>query len=215
MVEMSDNTKSISFFCPAFNEEENLEKAVSSILPVLKDIGAEFEIIIVDNCSTDRTPQIADQFAKDIPRLRVIHNEVNKGYGGALITGFKAARNDIVAYTDSDNQYDFNEFRKLIPYLDNYDVVIGYRLKRHDSVYRLAQSAIFNAIVTLFFGTKFRDINCSFKIYRKKVLDVMDIRSTSAFIDAEMLIKASNNGYRIVEVPVTHFKRQAGDGFRH
>jgi glycosyltransferase involved in cell wall biosynthesis len=200
----------ISFFCPAFNEEENLEKAVHSILPVLKDVAADFEIIVIDNCSTDKTPQIAEQLAKEIPQLKVIHNEMNKGYGGALITGFKAAQKDIVAYTDSDNQYDFNEFKKLSSYLDRYDAVIGYRLKRHDSIYRLVQSAIFNMIVTLLFGVKFRDINCSFKIYRKEVLESMDISSKSAFIDAEMLIKALNNGYRIVEVPVAHFKRMAG-----
>ncbi len=200
----------ISFFCPAFNEEENLEKAVHSILPVLKDVAADFEIIVIDNCSTDKTPQIAEQLAKEIPQLKVIHNEMNKGYGGALITGFKAAQKDVVAYTDSDNQYDFNEFKKLISYLDRYDAVIGYRLKRHDSIYRLVQSAIFNMIVTLLFGVKFRDINCSFKIYRKEVLESMDISSKSAFIDAEMLIKALNNGYRIVEVPVAHFKRMAG-----
>jgi glycosyltransferase involved in cell wall biosynthesis len=132
------------------------------------------------------------------------------GYGGALVAGFKNAQNEIVAYTDSDNQYDLREFSKLIKYIDSYDIVIGRRLKRQDSVYRLVQSAIFNAVVNLLFRTKFKDVNCSFKVYKKYVLESMDVHSRSAFIDAEMLIKALNSGYRIIEVPVTHFKRQTG-----
>lgn len=204
------NQKSVSFFCPAFNEEENLEKAISCVLPVLKEATDKFELLIVDNCSTDKTPQIADKLASEIPQIRVIHNATNKGYGGALKTGFNSVKNDVIVYTDSDNEYDFKEFKKLIGYLDSYDVVIGYRFKRQDSFYRLMQSAIFNAFITLLFGTKFKDINCSFKAYKRSVLEAMNINSRSAFIDAEMLIKALDNGYRIREVPVTHFRRQAG-----
>jgi len=202
--------KSISYFCPAYNEQENLEKAVTSVLAVLKEINALFEIIIVDNGSLDKTPQMADQFAKTYPQIKVIHHVSNREYGGALKSGFMNVANEIVVYTDSDNQYDFNDFKKMLPYLENYDVVMGVRENRHDSIYRKIQSAIFNLLLKALFGLKAKDINCSFKVYKKKVLDSIDICSNSAFIDAEMYIRARKKGYKICEVAVQHFPRQAG-----
>ncbi|NQU99368.1 MAG: glycosyltransferase family 2 protein [Parcubacteria group bacterium] len=202
--------KRVSFFCPAFNEEENLEQVIESVLPVLKEVSDDFEIIIIDNGSEDRTPQIADELARRIPEVRVIHHETNRQYGGALKSGFKNARNEVVVYMDSDNQYDFNDFKKMVPHLATHEVVIGYRKERHDSMYRLFQSKIFNTIIKLLFGVRVRDINCSFRAYKKTVLDNIDIYSNSGFIDAEMLIKAKNKGYSIFEVAVMHFFRKAG-----
>jgi glycosyltransferase involved in cell wall biosynthesis len=209
-----DNTRplsSVSFFCPAYNEEDNLERFIYSVLSVLQELAHDFEIIIVDNASTDRTPQIADQLAKNIPQIRVMHNTSNKGYGGALRTGFNSATKELVVYTDSDNQYDFNDFRQMIPYLSEYDIVTGYRLQRHDSRYRLFQSDIFNFLIWMLFGLRLKDINCSFKVYRKDVLDKIRFSSNSAFIDAEMLSEAKRKGFRICEVPVRHFARTAGN----
>lgn len=202
--------KKISFFCPAFNEEGNLEKFIYSVLPVLREVTNSFEIIIVDNGSQDNTPAIADNLAKKITGTRVIHHEFNREYGGALKSGFNNCQNDLVVYTDSDNQYDFNDFKKFLAFIDKFDVVIGYRLIRHDSAYRIFQSAIFNTIIKALFGLKLRDINCSFKLYRREVLDNIDIVSNSSFIDAEMLIKARNKGYAIFEIPVSHFPRKSG-----
>lgn len=201
---------SISYFCPAYNEQENLEKAISGVLAVLKEIGAPFEVIIVDNGSLDRTPQIADQLAKENPLIRVIHHVSNREYGGALKSGFTNAVNEIVVYTDSDNQYDFNDFKKMLPYFDSYDAVIGVREARHDSVYRKIQSGIFKVLLRALFGLKAKDINCSFRAYKKKVLDDMRISSDSAFIDAEMFLSAKRKGYKICEVAVQHFPRKAG-----
>jgi len=205
-----DNIKSISYFCPAYNEQENLERAVTSALAVLKETGVFFEIIIVDNGSFDKTPQIADRFAQAYPQIKVIHHASNREYGGALKSGFMNAVNEIVVYTDSDNQYDFNDFKKMLPYLDKYDVVMGVRENRHDSVYRKIQSAIFGLLLKILFGLNAKDINCSFKVYKKRVLDNIDICSNSAFIDAEMYIRARKKGYKICEVAVQHFPRQAG-----
>lgn len=204
---------SVSFFCPAYNEEDNLERMVNSVLPVLRESAQDFEIIIVDNASTDNTPQIADRLAANIPQIRVIHNIFNRGYGGALRTGFSNATKEFVVYTDSDNQYDFNDFKLMIPYLSKYDIVTGYRLKRHDSRYRLFQSGIFNFLIRLLFGLRMKDINCSFKVYRKKALDGIRFSSNSAFIDSEMFIQARRNGFRIYEVPVQHFARTAGKAY--
>lgn len=205
-----NSIKSISYFCPAYNEQENLEKAINSALPVLAGLGLPFEVIIVDNGSTDKTPQIADRLALTYPQVRVIHHASNREYGGALKSGFMNAANEIVVYTDSDNQYDFNDFKKMLPYLDNYDVVTGVREYRHDSIYRKIQSAIFGLLLRILFCLKAKDINCSFKIYRKEVLDNIAICSNSAFIDAEMYIRAKKKGYKICEVPVTHLPRLAG-----
>lgn len=207
---MSNNTKSISYFCPVFNEQENLERAISSVLPVLNESGALFEIIIVDNGSSDKTPQIADRLAQIYPQIKVIHHASNREYGGALKSGFMNAANEIVAYTDSDNQYDFNDFKKMLPYLDSYDLVMGVREHRHDCAYRKIQSAIFGLLLKILFGLNAKDINCSFKVYKKEVLDNIVICSNSAFIDAEMYIKAKKKGYKICEVAVRHFPRQAG-----
>jgi len=201
---------SVSFFCPAYNEEGNLEKLVDSVLPVLREVTDDFEIIIVDNGSEDQTPQIADKLSKNIPQLRVIHHMDNREYGGALKSGFHHAKKEFVVYTDSDNQYNFGDFRQMIPLIREYDIVSGFRTERHDKKYRLIQSRIFNGLINFLFGFKLRDINCSFKVYQKKVLEDIVISSNSAFIDAEMLIKADHKGYRITEVPVRHFPRLAG-----
>ena len=204
------NAKSVSYFCPAFNEEDNLEKAIFSVFPVLRETASVFEVIIIDNGSYDKTPQIANHIAESFPETKLIRYESNLGYGGALKSGFRSACNEIVVYTDSDNQYDFNDFKKMIPYFDSYDVIIGERVKRHDSLYRKIQSAIFNLLIRILFGLNVGDVNCSFKAYKKKVLDSIDINSNSAFIDAEMLIRVKRKGYKIYEVPVQHFPRQAG-----
>lgn len=210
MVDNKNILESVTFFCPAFNEEENLEVVIKSALSTLKDVSNCFEIIIIDNDSTDNTTQIAERLATEIPEVRVIHHEFNREYGGALKSGFKNAKNKFVVYIDSDNQYDFGDFKKMIPYLVAYDIVVGYRKKRHDSKYRLFQSNIFNFCIRLLFNIKLRDINCSFKVYKREVLDNIDIYSNSTFIDAEMLINAKNKGYSIFEIPVQHFPRKAG-----
>jgi glycosyltransferase involved in cell wall biosynthesis len=204
------HSKSISYFCPAFNEEDNLSKVVESAFTALKETGSNFEIIIVDNASVDNTPKIADTLAREIPEVKVIHHSHNREYGGALQSGFKGARNELVIYTDGDNQYDLGDIKTLLSYADKFDAVIGYRLKRHDSGYRIFQSGVFNAIIRMLFGLKVRDVNCSFKLYKKTVLDQIEISSNSAFIDAQMLIQVKNKGYRIFEVPVKHFARTAG-----
>lgn len=205
-----EKLKSVSFFCPAYNEEGNLERVINSVLPVLKEVSDDFEIIIIDNASKDNTRKIADKLASKFPQIRVIHHEHNREYGGALKSGFQNAGKEFVVYTDSDNQYDFANFKDMVPLILKYDIVSGYRVQRHDRKYRVFQSKIFNWVINLLFGLGVKDINCSFKVYRRKVLDDIEITSSSAFIDAEMLIKARHKGYSIFDVPVEHFPRLAG-----
>lgn len=200
----------ISFFCPAYNEEENLESVVLKVIDILKEISNKFEVIIIDNGSTDKSREIANNLARSFSEVEVIHHSTNREYGGALKSGFTNAKYENVVYMDSDNQFDFSDIEIMIPLLEEYDVVTGYRMNRSDSFYRIFQSKIFNLIIKFLFGLKFKDINCSLKIYRKQVLDNMQITSDSSFIDAEMMIKALKNGYKIGEIGVKHFPRIAG-----
>lgn len=207
--------KELSYFCPAYNEEENLEEHVRRVLPVLKDLAETYELLIVNNGSTDKTPEIAERLCKEHKGVRVIHHESNRDYGGALTTGFTNCKYDLIAYTDSDLQYDFGEVKDMLPFFPEYDVVIGNRHNRKDNLYRKFQSKVFNGLTKFMFGLKVKDINCSFKAIKKKFVDGMNITSRSSFIDAEILIKALNQGATIREVNITHYHRTAGAATGH
>ncbi|MBI4234831.1 glycosyltransferase family 2 protein [Candidatus Peregrinibacteria bacterium] len=207
--------KEISYFCPAYNEEENLKTHIQKILPVLAAIADNYELLIINNGSTDQTPKIADNLAAQNPRIRVIHHESNRDYGGALKTGFENCNYEWIAYTDSDLQYDFGEIREMLPFLSECDGVIGIRKNRQDSLYRKFQSKIFNLLTKLMFRLKAKDINCSFKVIKKEFIDRIKITSRSSFIDAEILIKTQKKGAKFKEMEVTHYPRIAGAATGH
>lgn len=203
---------SISFFCPAYNDEGNLPLLIPKAYKALKKNTSKFDILIIEDGSPDNTSMVADKLAiKFKPYVKVIHHKKNMGYGTALKRGFKEANVcDYTFYTDGDNQYDVSEIEKMIPYLKNYDVIIGFRKQRALTTSRLIQTKIFNFIVKLLFGTKAKDINCAMKIVSRKALKSIDLKSTGAFIDAELLIKLTRKKYKIKEVPVSHFPRKFG-----
>ncbi|MBU6142085.1 glycosyltransferase family 2 protein [Patescibacteria group bacterium] len=202
--------KSVSFFCPAYHDEQNLPTLIPRVAEFLKEITDTFEIIIVEDGSPDRTGTVADELAKTVPHVRVIHHPKNLGYGATLHDGFKAARYDYVMYTDGDNQYDIREFKPALPLLNDHDILSGYVTEKAVTNGRKVQSAIYNFFIRALFGLRLRDVNCSMKIYKRKVIDPMQIKSASAFIDAEMLIRASRAGFSIAQFPVTHFHRSSG-----
>jgi len=201
---------SISFFCPAYNDEENVGKVVKSAVEVLGKIAAKYEIIIVEDHSPDRTAEVADALAKKYNGVRVIHNTKNLGYGGALRKGFLNSKYDLIIYTDGDGQFNAADMAQMVPLLEKADVVSAYRLNRADPLFRIIQTTIFNALVRVVFGLKIRDINCALKLYRKKVVDSMKIESTSTFISSEMLLKAKKKGFRIRQIGVKHYPRLHG-----
>jgi glycosyltransferase involved in cell wall biosynthesis len=201
---------SVSFFCPAYKEEENLRVLIPRIHQFLSDITDVFEIIIVEDGSPDRTGEIADALSAEYKGVRVIHHLKNQGYGATVRDGFLNSRYDYVMYTDGDNQYDVFEYAGAIPLLEHADVVSGYVRQKAVSTGRKIQSLVWNGLLRAFFLLSIRDINCSVKIYKRKVLDAIEIKSTSAFIDAEMLIRAKRAGFKIVQMPVTHFERTEG-----
>lgn len=200
----------ISFFCPAYNDEKNLPKLIPAVYAFLSSISNKFEILIIEDGSPDRTGEVAEKLAKQYHQVRVIHHSKNLGYGAALRDGFREAKYDYVMYTDGDNQYNVEEFRPYLSRLKEADILSGYAVEKAVTLRRKIQSILFNFFIRILFGINIKDINCSMKIYKKKVLDSMEIKSTSAFIDAEMLIKAKRLGFKIVQFPVTHYKREQG-----
>jgi glycosyltransferase involved in cell wall biosynthesis len=205
--------KELSAFFPVYNEIENCEKMVEGLGQVLPTIAETWEIIISDDGSTDGTAQLADQLAETHENVVAVHNATNKGYGAALKLGFDTSRYGHLFFTDGDCQFDVSELPRLVECLDDADIIVGYRIHRHDPWHRRIFAKNWNLLVCILFGLKgVRDLNCAFKVIPKKVVDTIDLRSDGAFITAELMCKASYLGYRIKEVGVTHFPQKKGTG---
>ena len=201
---------SLSLFFPCYNEEANVERVTLAALEAGRHVADDFEVIIVNDGSRDRTGEIADRLAAEHPRVRVVHNNPNLGYGGALQRGFLEANQDWVFYTDGDGQFDFNEIDKLLPLLETHDIVSCYRMNRQDPVMRKLNAWAWGRLVNLLFRFHLRDVDCAFKIYPRSLFDRIAMRSTGALIDTEILAKAHYLGYRIAQVGVHHYPRTAG-----
>jgi glycosyltransferase involved in cell wall biosynthesis len=201
---------SLSVFFPCYNEEANVERTTQAAVKACRRITSDFEVIIVNDGSKDRTGELADQLAAAHPEVRAVHNRPNRGYGGALQRGFREARKEWVFYTDGDGQFDFEEIDKLLPLLETYDIVSGYRLDRKDPWVRKLNAFCWCRLVNLLFGMRIRDIDCAFKIYPRKLFDEIEMRSEGALIDTEILARATRLGYRIGQIGVHHYPRTAG-----
>lgn len=203
----------ISFFCPAYLDENNLHPLISKAIEVLRPLAEDLEIIIIDDKSPDRTGKAADRLANQYNFIRVIHNKENLGCGGSLKVGFAEAKKDIVIYTDGDNQYEMEEFKGLLSYINSYDIVIGVRKKRADGFLRVLESKIYNFFINKLYKVNFQDVNCSMKVFKKSILSGLNIESRSGFIDAEILIKCGKKRARIKEIYVKHKPRLYGKQF--
>jgi glycosyltransferase involved in cell wall biosynthesis len=200
----------LSIVVPFHDEEENIEATVERIHEAFPSFVDHYEIILVDDGSTDRTGHLADRLAADDPRIRAIHHPANLGYGAALRSGFSAARHDLIFYTDGDLQFDLKEFPLLLPLIETADIASGYRANRQDPWHRRFNGRLFNLIMGLLFGLWFRDIDCAFKIYRRRVFESLQLRSSSILIDAEIYILARRQGMTIKEIAVSHYPRTRG-----
>lgn len=203
---------SLSFFCPAYNDEKNLPLLIPKVFAVLKDVSSTFEIVIIDDASPDDTGAVADRLAKEYaPYVTVIHHRENKGYGGALRSGFTHAKKyNYVVYTDGDNQYDISELQLMLPHINEYDAVLGYRTDRAIPWQRKLQSSVYNTVIRSLFHLKSRDVNCAFRVVKRSAYDTLDLHSTSAFFVVEFLLAMHKRGMKIKEVPVTHYARAHG-----
>lgn len=201
----------ISLVLPAHNEEPNIRAVVEEAKQVLPSAFTDYEVIVVNDGSKDRTLEIAQEMASEDPHVRVVNHPVNRGYGAALTSGFNAAEGDYVMFMDSDRQFDINEVHLLTPYVEQYDIVAGYRIKRNDPAFRLLNAAIFGMAVRLLFDLQVRDIDCAFKIFHADVLRGINLESPGALINTEILAKAKVQGCDLTQVGVHHFPRLEGE----
>jgi glycosyltransferase involved in cell wall biosynthesis len=202
---------SITIFFPCYNEEHNIERVTREALDVAGRLFDDYEIIIVNDGSRDNTGAIADRLAKENPFVRVIHHEHNKGYGAALRTGFENATKELVFYTDGDGQFKIEEITKLLPLIDKYDIVSGYRIRRQDSLIRKINAFMWGLLVNALFKINVSDVDSAFKLYKRKIFDEITLTSQGALIDTEIFAKARAKGYTITEVGVNHYPRVAGE----
>lgn len=204
-------TISLTVFFPCHNEQGNIERVVQQAIEVLPTISDDYEIIIVNDGSTDRTAEIADRFAETNPLVRVVHHPANRGYGGALQSGFHSATKEWVFYTDGDGQFDLHDLPGLLESVDNYDIVTCYRIRRQDTLLRKLNGWAWSKLVNLLFRFKIKDVDCAFKLYRRKIFDHIEMHSEGALIDTEILARAIRADYRITQRGVRHYPRIAGE----
>ena len=207
---VGQSVRGITVFFPCYNEQDNVARTVERAFEVLEKLNADFEVIIVDDGSTDNTGRIADEIAGRNNRVRVVHHHPNLGYGAALQSGFKAATKELVFYTDGDGQFDIREMPPLLPLMDKADIVSCYRLNRQDNLVRRINGWCWTKLVCLLFGMKVRDIDCAFKLYKREIFDHVELSSIGALINAEILARAVRRGYRLTERGVHHYPRTAG-----
>ncbi|MEJ5254954.1 MAG: glycosyltransferase family 2 protein [Acidimicrobiales bacterium] len=210
--------ESLTIFFPMWNEEATIERAVAAALDAgdqlieAGEIGT-YDVLIIDDASTDSTPVLADKLAAEHERVRVIHHDRNRKLGGSLKTGFANATGELVLYTDADLPFDLAETGKAIRLLRIYeaDIVSAYRFDRTgEGPRRLIYSYVYNHLVQLAFGLRLRDMNFAFKLLRRRVLDHLELKSEGSFIDVELLARAQQLGFHIVQFGVDYFPRTRG-----
>ena len=204
-------TRGISIVLPAYNEEAVIADTVSQCVAYCSVAAPDYEVIVVNDGSRDRTGEIADQLAAGNRRIRVVHNQPNRGYGGALIAGFTAASRPLTFFMDADGQFDIHDLDRLLPLREQgHRAVLGYREKRTDPLFRKVNAWGWNLLVTLLFGLRVRDVDCAFKLYDTALVKVCDIKSEGAMINTEMLVKLARLKVPFVQVPVRHLPRRHG-----
>jgi glycosyltransferase involved in cell wall biosynthesis len=203
--------QSISVVFPAYNEEENLEKAILQAEHCLQCLTPNWEIIVVNDGSHDRTGEIADTVALRDPRVIAVHHRNgNRGYGAALRSGIQRASKDLLFFSDSDLQFHLAELPLLLLWIEQYDAVIGYRGKRNDPLHRKFNAFGWNLLVRGVLGLTVRDIDCAFKLFRTSLFQAIKIDAVGAMVNTDILVQATRMGFKIKEVPVTHFARMNG-----
>lgn len=202
----------LSLFFPFWNEEKNIERVILDAIPVIESVAKKWEILIIDDGSSDRTLEIAKKIAKKNINIRVVSHSPNRGYGAALKSGFENSKYKVIAFTDGDGQFDFKEVGKFIEKIRTSDVVIGHRKKRQDKFIRHVLMNMLKVWDYIFFGFWFKDIDCGFKMFKKEaLLQIMPLRSEGAMITTEILAKAVRKKLIINEVEVMHYPRKYGN----
>jgi glycosyltransferase involved in cell wall biosynthesis len=208
---MQENV-SLSVVLPAFNEQENIEKTVTQTISYFEKKIKEYEIIVVNDGSTDRTAKIVKELAAANSKLSLVNHPKNQGYGAALRSGFEMASLDYIFLMDSDGQFDIRELNRFLPFLEDSVAVIGYREKRADSFIRTINAWLYHVYIWIIFGLNVKDIDCAFKIFPRAAYEsIKPIKSGGALFSAELLIKLIRIGISIKEIPVSHYPRLFGE----
>ena len=201
----------LSVFLPCHNEEGNVERVVKGFAAMLPRIADDYEIIVVDDGSRDRTGEIADRMAAADPHVKVVHHPTNRGYGGAVISGVRAATLPYVLLSDGDGQFDPGDVALLARKVPDYDVVVGRRISRADPLMRRINGKAWTTLVRLLFGIRIHDIDCGFKLFKRELLDGLELRAHGAMISTELMARLVGRGARMAEVGVRHMPRLAGE----
>jgi dolichol-phosphate mannosyltransferase len=201
----------LSLVIPAFNEADGIATAVEEADAALGELFERYEILVVDDGSSDDTAAIVERLAVAFPAVRLLRHEGNRGYGAALRTGFEAATFERIAFTDADGQFDLSDLAKMVPLADEYPIVAGYRVDRKDPWRRRFHSKGYNLLARNFLGTRVRDCDCALKVFRRDALANLLPKSRGFFVNTEMLTRAEQFGYEVIEVPVTHRPRLSGE----
>jgi glycosyltransferase involved in cell wall biosynthesis len=201
----------LTVFFPALNDSGTIASMVIRAVQAASQLTRDYEVIVVNDGSTDATAEIADDLALRYPNVRVVHHPSNRGYGGALQTGFRSATKDLIFYTDGDAQYDPAELASLWAKMSpDADLVNGYKIDRSDPLHRVVIGRLYHHFVSLLFGLRVRDVDCDFRLMRRTIFDRIRLEKTSGVICLEMMKKIHDAGFRIVEVPVHHYHRAFG-----
>ncbi len=202
--------KSISVFLPALNEEQNIKDCVSSVNKYLHKRFKDYEILVIASGSTDKTAEIVSNLTKENKLIKLINFKRKLGYGSALRTGFTRSSKALIFSTDSDNQFDIRDMDKRLPLLKSYDIISGYRINRQDPPMRIFIANVYNLLIRILFNFKVKDVDSSFKLYKREVFDNIQLKSKTGLIDAEVLIRAKKKGFSIGQIGVSHYPRTKG-----
>jgi glycosyltransferase involved in cell wall biosynthesis len=209
---MTGDPESVSLFFPVYKDERTVRTVTQKARLLLASLGCAYEIVIVNDGSPDGSGAIADELAREHPEVRVVHHPKNLGYGAAVRSGIEASRYEIVCMTDGDDEYEVEDFRKLLKLRQHYDLIITFRYRKIYSSSRIFVSWFYNIVLRFLFRTPFRDVSTGLRLVRRAVLQDVELESTSPFIGAELAIKTMLKGYRVGEVGIQTFPRSFGRG---
>ncbi len=207
----SDRLPGVSVFLPCHNEEGNIERVAAGLEAELPRLAERYEIVVVNDGSRDRTGEIADRLAAANPHLKVVHHAINRGYGGAVISGIRACTQPWIVLCDGDGQFAAADIARLTAKVPEYDVVVGHRAHRADPLMRRINGKAWTVLMRLLLGIRLRDIDCGLKLFRRDLLDGIDMQARGAMISAEVMAQLAGRGAKVCEVDVSHLPRVTGE----
>ena len=202
----------ISFFFPVYNDERTVRLVTEKAIKLFDEIADQYEVVIVDDASPDKAGEIADQLAREYPRVKVVHHETNRGYGAAVRTGIANTKYDWICMVDGDDEYDIRDLKRMLELRQYYELIIAFRYKKLYSTKRIFISHVYNTVLRFLFDTRFRDISTGIRVFNRSILGRIELNSNSPFIGAELTIKTMLGGMPVGEIGIQTFPREFGTG---